>query len=44
MRKSLLLSAAGLAALTFATAALADDGVETVVVTATRLPTPHKTN
>ena len=42
MRNSLLFSAAGLAALTFATAAAADDSVETVVVTATRIPTPER--
>jgi vitamin B12 transporter len=40
MRKSLLLSTVGLIALTAATNAFADDA-ETVVVTATRIPTPE---
>jgi vitamin B12 transporter len=41
MRKSLLLSTTALIAFGAATAALADDSAETVVVTATRIPTPE---
>jgi vitamin B12 transporter len=40
MRKSLLLSTTALIVLGVATAASADDGAETIVVTATRVPTP----